>query len=239
MTVTKPQALIFDMDGVLVDSEPLHKRAKELAFEELGITLPESVYDSYKGRPDRTMMPEVLNTLGRAADAEQVMRRKKDFYEQIEHELQPVTGAADFVRWAAPHYRLALATSATPRNRAAALKMLGIEDCFQTIVDTECFQRAKPDPEIFQVAMRDLGLEPRQCWVIEDSIAGIRAGKAAGSFTVGITTTFSRDALTVVRADLVVDSFAELRKAIEFVQSILASHGCGSAPRGLGSDSLP
>ena len=53
-----PAALIFDMDGVLVDSEPLHKRAKELAFGEIGVVLPESVYDSYKGRPDATMIPD-------------------------------------------------------------------------------------------------------------------------------------------------------------------------------------
>jgi beta-phosphoglucomutase len=214
-TFSLPAALIFDMDGVLVDSEPLHKRAKELAFEELGITLPEQVYDSYKGRPDRTMMPEVLAALGRAEDAEQVMRRKKEFYEQIEHEVQAVPGAAEFVRWASGHYRLALATSATPRNRATALKMLGIEDCFQSTVDTDRFQRAKPDPEIFQIAMRDLGLEARQCWVVEDSIAGVGAGKAAGCFTVGITTTFSREALTVAGADLIVESFAELRTVLE------------------------
>ena len=55
-----PSALIFDMDGVLVDSEPLHKRAKEVAFRQFGIVLPESVYDSYKGRPDETMLPEIL-----------------------------------------------------------------------------------------------------------------------------------------------------------------------------------
>ena len=203
------------MDGVLVDSEPLHKRAKELAFEELGIILPESVYDSYKGRPDRTMMPEVLAAQGRAADAVRVMRRKKDYYEQIEHELQPVAGAADFVRWASGIYRLALATSATPRNRVAALKMLGVEDCFQAIVDTDRFQRAKPDPEVFQVAMRDLELQSKDCWIVEDSIAGVGAGRAAGSFTVGITTTFSREALIVAGADLVVESFLELRAVLE------------------------
>ena len=207
-----PLGLIFDMDGVLVDSEPLHKRAKELAFAEIGIFLAEHVYDTYKGRPDRTMMPEVLNTHGRAFEAERVLQRKKEFYEQIEHDLQPIPGAADFVCWAAARFRMALATSATPRNRAEALRMLGIEDCFQSIVDTERFQRPKPDPEIFQVAMRDLALLPQQCWVIEDSIAGIGAGRAAGTFTVGITTTFDRETLLSAGADLVVDSFPELRK---------------------------
>lgn len=210
-----PEALLFDMDGVLVDSEPLHKRAKELAFAEIGIVLPEAVYDSYKGRPDRTMMPEVLSARGRGVDVERVMLRKKEFYEQIEHKLQPIAGAAEFVRWASGRFRLALATSATPRNRAAALRMLGIENCFQSIVDTDRFQRPKPNPEIFQVAMRDLALDPAQCWVIEDSTAGVGAGKAAGSFTVGITTTFDRQTLSGAGADLVVDSFAALRKRME------------------------
>lgn len=210
-----PTALILDMDGVLVDSEPLHKRAKELAFAEIGVFLPETVYNRYKGRPDRTMMPEVLTARGRAADAERVMLRKKEFYEQIEGELQPIAGAVDFVRWASERFRLALATSATPRNRAVALRMLRIEDCFESIVDTERFQRPKPDPEIFQVAMRDLGLEPEQCWVIEDSTAGVGAGKAARSFTVGITTTFDRETLLTAGADLVLESFSELRSRLE------------------------
>jgi beta-phosphoglucomutase len=210
-----PEALIFDMDGVLVDSEPLHKRAKELAFAEIGLALPEDVYDSYKGRPDRTMMPEVLKAYGRAENAERVMLRKKIFYEALEHDLQPIPGAAEFVRWAATRFRLALATSATPRNRAAALQMLRVGDCFQSIVDTDRFQRPKPDPEVFQAAIRDLGMDPEQCWVIEDSIAGIGAGKAAGCFTVGISTTFDRETLLNAGADCVVHSFAELRNHIE------------------------
>jgi beta-phosphoglucomutase-like phosphatase (HAD superfamily) len=93
--------------------------------------------------------------------------------------------------------------------------MLGIEDCFQSIVDTQRFQRPKPDPEIFQIAVRDLALLPQQCWVVEDSIAGIGAGRAAGTFTVGITTTFDRETLLGAGADLVVDSFPELRKSLE------------------------
>jgi len=140
---------------------------------------------------------------------------KKQFYEEIEHDLQAIAGSAEFVRWAARHFRLALATSATPRNRTAALRMLGVDECFQAIVDTDRFQRPKPDPEIFLVAMRDLALLPEQCWVIEDSIAGVGAGKAATAFTIGITTTFGRETLLQAGADLAVGSFSELRRLIE------------------------
>jgi HAD superfamily hydrolase (TIGR01509 family) len=209
-----PKALIFDMDGVLVDSEPLHKRAKQMAFQEAGIHFPEQTYDSYKGRPDATMFHEVL--AGRSVDEiAELLHRKHQFFEKIEHELQPIAGAVDFVKWAAGRYRLGLATSATPRNRAAALQSLGIADRFESLVDTARFQRPKPDPDIFQVAMRDLNLGPPDCWIIEDSLPGVRAGKAAGCVTVGITTTFDRASLSAAGADMIVKSFQELRRTLE------------------------
>jgi beta-phosphoglucomutase len=211
----KPTALIFDMDGVLVDSEPLHKRAKEQAFGEFGIVLSDEVYDSYKGRPDATMMPEILTARGWSAERiEQLASRKRQIYEGIEHELRTVPGAKDFVEWAATRYKIALATSATARNRAATLKLLGIVDCFRAVVDASGHTRPKPDPEVFLVAMRELGVGPADCWIIEDSVNGLRAAKAAGSIAVAITTTFDRKVLANAGADVVVNSYAELRRIL-------------------------
>ena len=202
------------MDGVLVDSEPLHKRAKQMAFQEFGIQFPASTYDNYKGRPDATMFQEVL--AGKSVDEiAQILHRKHQFFEKIEHELHPIPGAGEFVKWASGRYRLALATSATPRNRAAALQTLGVADYFEVVVDTARFRHPKPDPEIFMVAMRDLGLSPRDCWIIEDSLAGIQAAKASGCYTVGITTTFDAGSLSSAGADMIVESFQELRSALE------------------------
>jgi HAD superfamily hydrolase (TIGR01509 family) len=204
------------MDGVLVDSEPLHKRAKEEAFRQFGIVLPESVYDSYKGRPDATMMQEVLDQRGgSAADVAELLRLKHQIFETIEHELQAIQGAVDFLRWAASHYRIALATSATPRNRAAALEALGVSDLFEAIVDSSHFQRPKPDPEVFLVALRELRLGAGDCWVIEDSVNGVKAAKSAGCLSAAITTTFDSALLSAAGADLIVDSFPELRAKLE------------------------
>jgi len=207
-----PIALIFDMDGVLVDSEPLHKRAKEIAFREVGVVLPESTYDRYKGRPDATMIPEVLRERGMSAEQmSALLRRKRQIYEKIEHELREIPGAAEFLVWAKSRYRIALATSSTPRNRAAALQLLGVGDPFEVSVDHSGFQRSKPDPEIFLTTMKQLRAKPAECWVIEDSVNGVLAGKAAGCVVVGITTTFDRETLATAGADMVVDSFSELR----------------------------
>jgi beta-phosphoglucomutase len=204
------------MDGVLVDSEPLHKRAKERAFQEFGVVLPESVYDSYKGRPDATMMPEILTARGWPTDKiQKLARRKNEVFDEIKNELAAVPGAVDFVLWAASRYKLALATSATPRNRETVLGVLGVGDRFQAVVDSSRTQRPKPDPEVFQIAMRDLGVVPGDCWIIEDSVNGLHAAKAAGCFAVATTTTFDQDTVSTAGADAVVDSFAELQEMLQ------------------------
>jgi len=204
------------MDGVLVDSEPLHKRAKELAFGEAGIVLPESVYDRHKGRPDATVIPEMLGERGLAPDRiAALLHRKRQIFEKIEHEMKTVPGASEFVLWAKSRYGIALASSATARNRQAGLKLLGIGDPFDVVVDSERLHRPKPDPEVFQMALRDLHLEPRNCWVIEDSTNGVIAAKAAGCVAIGIVTTFDSATLHTAGADLIVGSFAELRKILE------------------------
>ena len=204
------------MDGVLIDSEPLHKRAKELAFAEFGIVLPESVYESYKGRPDATMLPEILHARGWSTEKiQELSGRKRQIYEEIEHELQAVEGAVDFVRWAAPLYKIAVATSATARNREATFRLLGIGNLFNAVVDASGHQQPKPHPEVFLNALNKLQLKAADCWIIEDSVNGLRAAKTAGCFTVAITTTFDKAVLLNAGADMVMSSFAEIQHRLE------------------------
>ena len=214
MSFPAPVGVIFDMDGVLVDSEPLHKEAKVLALAELGIVLPDKFYEDYKGSTDDTVM-RVIAAAHPGTDGDALLRRKHEMFESLEHALAAIPGAADFVRWTKARYRIALATSATPRNRAAALDLLGLQSAFEVVVDADDFERPKPDPEVFQVAMNSLRLSPAQCWIIEDSLNGVKAAKAAGCVTTGLTSTFSRRLLEDAGADIVVDSFDELRSMLE------------------------
>jgi HAD superfamily hydrolase (TIGR01509 family) len=144
-----------------------------------------------------------------------VSRRKKQIYEELEHGLKGVDGAVEFVTWAASRYKIALATSATARNREATLRLLGIGDLFHAMVDASGHQRPKPDPEVFIIALEKLQLKAPACWIVEDSVNGLRAAKAAGCFSAAITTTFDKNTLATAGADIVVDSFSELQTILE------------------------
>lgn len=146
VTDTKITTIIFDMDGVLIDSEPAHKLAKERAFVkfgivlQFGIVLPEAVYERYKGRPDETMMNEVARSIpGRKLDVDELLRIKHSEFEAIERIAVPIEGAKALVNWAKSRFQVALATSATPRNRQAALSVLGLADTFDFVVDASGF----------------------------------------------------------------------------------------------------
>ena len=208
--------IIFDMDGVLIDSEPAHKLAKERAFARFGITLPEALYEQYKGRPDETMMSEVVPTLPdlKIGVQEMLLRKHREF-EAVEHQARPIEGAKEFVSWAKTRFRIALATSATRRNREAALLLLGLADSFDFIVDASGFSRPKPDPEVFLTAMRGLTADSSECLIVEDSLNGVIAGKAAGCRVAAITTSFAETLLLSAGADYIVHNFQELRKLLD------------------------
>src|SRR6202047_1742850 len=200
------------MDGVLIDSEPAHKLAKKRAFARFGITVPEGVYEEYKGRPDETMIKGVVASFSEATiDAQELLRLKHLEFEAVEDLAVPIQGARDFVNWAKSKFRIALATSATPRNRRAALLLLGLSDSFDFVVDASGSSNPKPDPEIFQTALRGLRIHPAECIVIEDSVHGVTAGKAAGCRVAAITTSFPEDLLRSTGADDIVHDFRELR----------------------------
>jgi beta-phosphoglucomutase len=214
-------AIIFDMDGVLIDSEPAHKLAKELAFARFGVTLPGQVYEEYKGKPDETMIDEVVASLsGFNIDAQELLCLKHLEFESLEHLAVPIEGAKEFVNWAKDNFRIALATSATPRNRLAALHLLGLSDSFDFVVDASGFSRPKPAPEIFQNAARGLRADPAECLVIEDSLNGVVAGKAAGCQVVALTTSFAESLLLRKGADHVVQGFQELRGWLDRVLNL-------------------
>jgi HAD superfamily hydrolase (TIGR01509 family) len=204
------------MDGVLIDSEELHAQAKRKAFGDAGIALTDADLHAYIGRSDAVMIEEV-GKRHQLSDEQRgkIFRNKIRIYEQEENKLKVVPGAVTFVRWAARNYRIALATSATKRNRVAALKLLGIADAFEVVVDLSDVSEPKPSPELYLTAVARLSLDPMACMVIEDALTGVLSAKRAGCRISALSGTFSADALFESGADYVFDGFTDLQQFLE------------------------
>ena len=214
--MTRTQAIVFDMDGVLIDSEELHAHAKRIAFAQAGIALTHADLRSYVGRSDAIMIDEIGASYGLTSDQRSmVLDEKTRIYEQEDQEIKIVPGAVEFVLWAAQHYRLAVATSATPRNRIATLDRLGIANLFEIVADLGDVSEPKPSPEIYLIVTSRLALQPSQCLVVEDSLTGVLSAKRAGCCVSALTRTFAAHELLGVGADFIFEDFQSLQRSAE------------------------
>src|SRR4051812_39095358 len=116
------RALIFDLDGVIIDTEPMHKAAKRAAFAKCGLDVPEPLFDDFRGRSDQDMAQHVVKEFGpQGLTWAEVLDLKHQVFATLEHAMEPVPGVLDFIRNARSRFeKLAVATSATERNQVYA-----------------------------------------------------------------------------------------------------------------------
>lgn len=205
------RGIICDLDGTLVDSEPLHHRTYRMAFEEFELPFDSTQYASMFGTNGEQF---VMKAMGEKADmdvATKVVDRKTEFYQQLlaREGLQAAPGAKAFLERMRAHYKLALATATRRKNLSPIFDLVGLHDCFDAVVSADDASKSKPDPEPFLLAASKLGLNPDDCVVIEDGVHGVAAAGAAGMKCIGVTACdrFGRD---LSAADLVVDSLDEI-----------------------------
>jgi HAD superfamily hydrolase (TIGR01509 family) len=211
-----PGAVIFDMDGVLVDAEPLHLRATQATLGSRG--------DSYTARDNQAFFgatdPEMLRVLRilfglPQSTAELVEAHTAHLVELIRVEARPLPGVPDIPLWLRKSgIRLGLATAARRPIVRAVLEAVGLPRAFDAIVSGDEIVRGKPAPDGFLLAARRLGVEPAQCVVVDDSRDGVLAGKAAGMLVAAVpgAATCHDD---VSAADVVLPSLDALPKALE------------------------
>ncbi|WP_400190785.1 HAD family hydrolase [Hymenobacter sp. B81] len=183
------QTVIFDMDGVLVDTEPLHHDAFFRHFAELGIPMTAEEYATFLGSSTRNVYQQLKREFGLTADVETLIQRKRELFGtsfEQDTTLDLLPGARELVldlyRAGVP---LQLASSASKETIARVFRRFELYPYFQNLVSGEDFPRSKPDPAIFLHAARLAGVAPRHCLVIEDSANGVTAAKAAGMYCIG------------------------------------------------------
>ena len=207
-------ALLLDFNGVIVDDEPLHFASLRDVLADNGIVLEQEQYlGEYLGFDDRGALRHALRRHGHSAPAHEVEalveRKARGYAALAARELKVVPGVAAFVRAAAARARVAVVSGALRAEIDAGLKHAGLLDLVEVIVSPADVPTTKPDPAGYQLAMRRLAARHGDgSWravVIEDSLAGLQAGRALGAGCIGITTSHSAERLAV--ADAVWQSF--------------------------------
>lgn len=212
------RAVIFDFDGVLVDSERLHYEGLAHVLNSMGLSLSwEEFKEGCIGVPDLDAIKWALmrNGIEDEKIVEEVLRRKTEVYDSWLSERLTITdGVANVLMALSQKFHLAIASGAFRHQIDLALSKKGIKELFQVIVGREDYEIGKPDPTPFLMAMEKLNelasppLRPHECLVVEDSPAGVEAARKAGMLCVAVRTYFSDDALK--DADIILDDLKAL-----------------------------
>lgn len=181
-------AVIFDMDGVLLDSEPLHLRATQATLGERGASYTERDNRAFFGATDAELFRALRIAFDLPAPTATLVAAKRDrLVTLIRAEARPLPGVPAIPRRLhAAGLPLALASSSPQPVIDAVLETLALEGVFQAVVSGDEVARGKPAPDAFLLASRRLGVPPERCLVVEDSRNGVLAGKAAGMTVVAV-----------------------------------------------------
>lgn len=207
------KAVIFDMDGVLVDSEKFHSVVERKMFEDLGLDISDEEYATFLGRSmvglwsGLKVKYDLKDSVG-----DLIKKNTRMFYDFIEGDskLEPIEGVEDLIKeLLANGIKMAVATSARREMMDNMLKLVGLDKYFETRVNADDITHSKPDPQIYLLAAKNLLVDPNECVAIEDAKNGLIAARSAGMKTVGFTGS-GDGGQDLSMADLIVDDFKEL-----------------------------
>ncbi len=182
-------AVIFDLDGVLVDTAEMHYLGWKRLADELGVDFDRKKNDRLRGVDRMRSLGIVLEDCDRTPDnLDELADRKNGYYKEMIQTLSSkdlLPGASELLK-ALTERGVKIGLGSSSKNAKAVVASLGITDMFDAIVDGRDFIKAKPDPEVFVICADKLGAKPKECIVVEDAQAGIDAARAAGMYAVGI-----------------------------------------------------
>jgi HAD superfamily hydrolase (TIGR01509 family) len=176
------KAIIFDMDGAMLDSESISDITWKMAADEKGLAVNDEILNACRGTNKNDTMTILKKYYGADFDSEAFLERTSQFFHEIEEKdgIPLLPYAKEILEYLKPRYRLALASSTRGPTVERQLRAAGVIDFFETRTTGEMVVHSKPDPEIYLMACKSIGVNPDECAAIEDSLNGIRSAHAAG-----------------------------------------------------------
>jgi len=206
MTEGKLEAVLWDLDGVIADTGTYHFQAWQDVFHERGVNITEDDFKRHFGQRNDTI---IRSTLGRNISPDELdaiaSEKEENYRRRVTPNIKPLPGVIELISSLKRHeLKMAIASSAPLENIHLITRGLGIDDCFQAVVCNREVAEGKPDPQVFLLAAQKLGVEPQNCVVIEDAVAGVTAAKRAGMKCVAVTN--SHPPKNLKEADLIVNT---------------------------------
>ena len=211
------KTILFDFDGVVIDSGPLHAKAKKIILDRYKINYPASIFEEFKGKTDKIFFDFVTGTLcDQSQSSELLQNSKKAALEEIIVELKLIDGfLAFFEKVKARKIQTALVSSTSLYSLELVDNLYHISGMFDLVITEVDTDLHKPYPDPYLKALEKLSSEINTSIVIEDSPNGIRSAKSAGCFVYAITSSFPEQTLLEAGADKVVGSFNDLTKVLD------------------------
>ncbi len=204
-------AILLDMDGIVIDSEPLHEEAQRTVFREFDLDVPDSALPTFKGMTEQDVFTRIVLDYGHGArDVDTLVAAKEVAYRKLLKDVTLVPGVLSFIRSVHGRFRIALTTSSVRSDQQFAFEKFDLAPYFEVIVTAEDIINPKPHPQPYRKTAERLGIGPGDCLVVEDSLHGVQSALGAGCVVAGMTTTFRRDALDDAGAHFTIDTFEEL-----------------------------
>lgn len=210
------KGVIFDMDGVVVDNHSYHFQAWMEFSQKYRFELNAEIYrEKFNGKTNADLFRMIFSNPS-DAQMQEYAKEKEGLYQQLYFkDMVPHTGLLDFLEYLQKQrIKIALGTSAPPKNVDFVLDNLKLRQYFEVIVDGTQVEKGKPDPQVYQLCAMKLGFKTQECVVFEDSLAGLESGERAGCMIVAVSTSHQAHELKVKTLNII-HEFSEARKLLK------------------------
>ncbi len=207
--MSKKYGLLLDFDGVVVDSEPLYEAAMNIQFKKYGIQVEAEDWLFFKGKDAKAVFSYIREKYDAKVDIDAMRKEYSvDLFNEFKTNMRFIPGFVEFYYSCLDEFSDLIVTSTSREVMNWTFENVPVDNIFSGMITSSEVENTKPHPEPYLKGAEHIGIPIEKCIVIEDSVNGIRAGKASGAKVIGITTTFPAD--VIHEADLIVSSYDEL-----------------------------